>query len=107
MRGDPTSIFLKAASRLPDGATNATADEIETKRFIGEIVATDHSRNLVLLKADPVEGFPFYPISIPADDLNLRTGETVIAIGKVYDEKKPALSVGIVSALGRDVSENL
>jgi len=63
LRGDPSSIFLKAASRLPE--------------------------------------FPFYPISIPADDLMLRTGETVIAVGKVYDEKKPALSVGIVSALGR------
>lgn len=97
LRGDPSSIFLKAASRAADGES----DEIETKRFIAEIVATDHSRNLVLLKADPVEGFPFYPISIPEDELNLRTGETVIAVGKVYDERKPALSVGIVSALGR------
>ena len=101
LRGDPSSIFLKAASRLPDGGTGAKSDEIKTKRFIAQIVATDHSRNLVLLKADPVEEFPFYPISIPADDLMLRTGETVIAVGKVYDEKKPALSVGIVSALGR------
>ena len=101
LRDEPSSIFLKAASHLPEGATGAESDEVKTKRFIAQIVATDHSRNLVLLKADPIEGFPFYPISIPTDDLGLRTGETVIAVGKVYDEKKPSLSVGIVSALGR------
>jgi len=101
LRGDPSSIFLKAASRSAAGVTASASDKIEVKRFIAEIVATDHSRNLVLLKADPVEEFPFYPITVPADDLNLRTGETVVAVGKVYDERKPALSVGIVSALGR------
>ena len=101
LRDEPSSIFLKAASRWAVGATAATSEEVETRRFIAEIVATDHSRNLVLLRADPIEGFPFYPISIPEDDLDLRTGETVVAVGKVYDEKKPSLSVGIVSALGR------
>lgn len=101
LRGDPSSIFLKAATRSEENATNGASDEIESRRFIAEKVATDHSRNLVLLRTEPVEGFPFYPIPIPSEELNLRTGETVIAVGKVYDEKKPSLSVGIVSALGR------
>jgi len=101
LRGDPSSIFLKAVSHSADEATSAAGDEAKTKRFIAEIVATDHSRNLVLLKADPIDGFPFYPISISEENLDLRTGETVIAVGKVYDEVKPSLSVGIVSALGR------
>ncbi len=101
LRGDPSSIFLKAAARANDEDNDAATKEAKTKRFIAEIVATDHSRNLVLLKAEPTKSFPFYPVSIPEEDLDLRTGETVIAVGKVYDERKPSLSVGIISALGR------
>ena len=98
LRGEPSSIFIKAASAPTD---EDPPSKIETRRFIAQVVATDYSRNLVLLRTDPVEDFPFYPIRIPSDELTLRTGETVIAVGKVYDETRPGLSVGIVSALGR------
>ncbi len=107
LRGTPSSIFLKTVAPPTSAASanvlpsNTVASETETRRFIASIVATDHSRNLVLLQAEPDTRFPFHPISMPPAEQIIRTGQTVIAVGKVYDEKKPGLSVGIVSALGR------
>ena len=97
LRGDPSSVFIKAAPRQQQDATDQV---IETRRFIATIVATDHSRNLVLLKTEPDDSFPFYPVQI-AQQTGLKVGQTVIAVGKVYDERQANLSVGIISAFGR------
>ena len=98
LRDQPSSIFIKAASKpVADGANL----ELTTRRFIAQVVATDHSRNLMLLKTEADDSFPFFPISLNADNVNVRPGETVIAVGKIYDDRVPNLSVGIVSALGR------
>ena len=100
LRGDPSSIFIKAAPRSPTDATDAAALGIKTRRFIATIVATDHSRNLVLLRTEPDDSFPFYPVQT-AQRTRLKVGQTVIAVGKVYDQNQANLSVGIISAFGR------
>lgn len=79
----PSSILVT----LPDGS-----------RTPARLVATDHSRMLVLLKVDVDESLPV-PQVAPADAH--RVGRWAIALGRTFDASAPNLSLGIVSALGR------
>ncbi len=83
VRGNPTSILLVT----PDG-----------RRVVAEVVARDHSRQFVLLRAnedtgaDPVEFVEVQPT----------VGQSVIAVGRHSDGQSPAVSTGILSATGRN-----
>jgi len=79
----PTSILV----RLPDDTLKPA-----------ELVATDHSRMLVLLKIDVDEPLPLPEIA-PLGEI--RVGQWAIAVGRTFDVKRPNMAVGIVSALGR------
>ncbi len=72
---------------LPDGS-----------RAPARIVATDHSRMLVLLKVDVQEKLPV-PEVVPQDQLQV--GQWAIAVGRTFDSSHPNMSVGIISALNR------
>lgn len=63
-----------------------------------ELVAKDHSRMLVLLKAQGVSNLPV-PELVPVDEFHV--GQWAIAVGKSFLANRPNISVGIVSALGR------
>ena len=86
---NPASIL----TTLPDG-TKASA----------EIVGRDKSRKIVLLKIDsdvefsPVEG---------VDVSKLQIGQTLIAIGRVFDANEPNVSTGILSAKNRVWSKTI
>lgn len=67
-------------------------------RLPAEVVATDHSRLLVLLKIDA--GRPL-PVPEAVEEAEIRVGWWSIAVGKGFDIEQPNLSVGIVSALDR------
>ena len=79
----PTAIF----ARLADGT-----------RVAAEIVSRDTSRNLVLLKIDSSVRLRV-PKSIARSQL--RVGQTAIAVGKAYQQDRPNVSTGIVSATQR------
>lgn len=63
-----------------------------------ELVAKDHSRKLVLLKAQGVSG-----LAVPemAAEDEIQVGEWAIAVGRTFQSQRPNISVGIVSARGR------
>jgi len=63
-----------------------------------ELVAKDHSRMLVLLKARGVSGLAV-PKLAPADEI--RVGEWAIAVGRTFRAERPNIAVGIVSAVDR------
>lgn len=63
-----------------------------------ELVAKDHSRMLVLLKAQGVSGLAV-PETVPVEEM--RPGQWAIAVGRSFRADRPNISVGIVSALGR------
>ncbi|WP_437204514.1 PDZ domain-containing protein [Planctomicrobium sp. SH664] len=67
------------------------------RRFAAQLVASDNSRMLTLLKIDAGDLTPIE--AVPAAEI--RVGQRAIALGRVFDEKFPNLSVGIVSALQR------
>lgn len=79
---DPAAIFIQTAGgqRLP-----------------ARLVARDHLRKLVLLKCDELTVKP------PrwSDERWPQVGEWSIALGRLYPTEIPAISVGIVSAVGR------
>lgn len=79
----PTSILV----RLADGA-----------RKPAKLVATDHSRMLVLLKIDVEKPLAVCEI-VPADEM--RVGQWAIAVGRAFDAERPSMAVGILSALDR------
>lgn len=63
-----------------------------------ELVAKDHSRMIVLLKAQGVSGLKV-PEFVPVDEI--RVGQWAIAVGRSFRADRPNISVGIVSALNR------
>jgi len=70
------------------------------ERFLGKVVATDHSRLLTLLKINAT-GLPV-PAAVPATEVQI--GQTAIALGRTLDpnpDHSPSVSVGIVSATHR------
>lgn len=68
------------------------------KQVPAELVATDHSRMVVLLKIAGVDDLPV-PTMAPADEI--RPGQWAIAVGRTYRADHTNVSVGIVSAVDR------
>ncbi len=81
--GKPASILV----RLPGG-----------QRKPARLVATDHSRMLVLLKIDADKPLPTCQI-VPRGEM--RVGQWTIAVGRTFDSPRPNMAVGILSALDR------
>ena len=77
--------------RLADGTTQNAV-----------IVARSPEVDLALIKIEPAAPLPTMPLGTAAD---LMVGETVLAIGNAYGYEH-TVSVGIVSAIKRDVSLN-
>jgi S1-C subfamily serine protease len=73
------------------------AEDITGKRTNVEVVATDHLRRLVLLKAKEGKWTPVRP----ASSQSTRIGQWSIALGRFYAAESSNVSVGIVSALHR------
>lgn len=90
LRHDPSNIFVRAI----------TTQSEQPKRFVVELLATDYSRNLCLLKADLPPGVELLP-AIAAVKSSLQVGATSIALGKVHDPTAASISVGILSATDR------
>jgi serine protease Do len=79
----PTSILV----RLPGG-----------ERKPAKLVATDHSRMLVLLKIDAGKELPTCEI---APQREMRVGQWTIAVGRTFETEQPNMAVGILSGLDR------
>ncbi len=77
--------------RLSDGTT-----------LSARVVARDTEHDLALLKINPPKPLPVMPLGTAKD---LQVGETVVAIGNAYGYDH-TVTVGVVSAVGRDVSLN-
>ncbi|MEX2026088.1 MAG: PDZ domain-containing protein, partial [Pirellulaceae bacterium] len=68
------------------------------KRASADILATDHSRLLVLLKAHDVNDLPV-PEIVPL--AGIQVGQWAIAVGRAFRADVPNVSVGIISATSR------
>jgi serine protease Do len=81
--------------RQPASILIALPDE---NRIPARIVARDHSRMLVLLKANVTQPLPVPVAVLPAE---LAVGQWTIAVGRTLSLQDPNLSVGVLSAANR------
>ena len=79
----PASILV----RLPDGT-----------RKPAKLVARDHNCQIVLLKIEPD-----HPLPVPetAPQSEMRVGQWCVAVGRTFEESRPNMAVGVLSAVGR------
>ncbi len=67
------------------------------KPLVAKIVATDHSKMLTLLKVDATDLTP----AQAAPKSSIKVGQWSLAMGRTFDNDRPSISVGIVSAKNR------
>ncbi|WP_298778668.1 trypsin-like peptidase domain-containing protein [uncultured Polaribacter sp.] len=84
-----------------------SANEIEItlnnkKKYKAELIGTDKSNDIALLKIDADIDLPYVPF---ADSNNVKVGEWVLAVGNPYNLTS-TVTAGIVSAKGRDLEGN-
>jgi S1-C subfamily serine protease len=68
--------------------------------YVAEVVATDQTRMLTLLRLKGAQGLP---VPTAAKKADLKIGQTAVAVGRTLTgiDQAPSFSVGIVSALNR------
>lgn len=103
--GPTTGLALSADGYLVSSAFNFVRKPssiivtlADGNRLPAQLVATDHSRMLVLLKVDSEQPLP---VAEASPEKEVRVGWWAIALGRAFDVSKVNISVGIVSAVDR------
>jgi serine protease Do len=105
--GPTTGVAVSSDGYIISSAFNFVQKPAETlvelddkTRLPAKIVATDHSRMLVLLKVKlPVGRRLTVPTATPKSEMVV--GQWSLALGRTFESSKPSMSVGIISALNR------
>ena len=105
--GPTTGLAVSADGYIVSSAFNFVQKPAQTliqlddsTRLPAKLVATDHSRMLVLLKVKMPPG-KYLTVPVAAPKAEMAVGQWSIAMGRTYDGPKPSLSIGIISALNR------
>ncbi|HEV3343751.1 MAG TPA: PDZ domain-containing protein [Pirellulales bacterium] len=94
----PDGYIVSSAFNFVQKPSSTIVTLADGTRLPAQLVATDRSRMLVLLKIEPGRVLPV-PEAAPENEV--RVGWWSIAIGRAFDPARPNVSVGIVSAVGR------
>jgi serine protease Do len=89
---------ISSASAFVDKPSSIVVQLPSGRRMIAKLVATDHSRKLVLLKIDVEKKLPV-PVAAPRD--SMQVGQWAVAVGRTFPGPNPNMSVGVLSATGR------
>jgi serine protease Do len=93
----PDGYIVSSAFNFVQQPTSILVTFANGKQSPAELVATDHSRMLVLLKA-PATDLPVPALAPPSET---RPGQWAIALGRTFRADRPNVSVGIISAVNR------
>jgi S1-C subfamily serine protease len=95
--------YILTNAHVVDGAKEAGVRFTEESSLVeAEIVGTDLSTDLAVLKIDPDDAPKLTPLKL-GDSTKLRVGDPVIAIGNPFGYDR-TVTTGIVSALQRQIS---
>jgi serine protease Do len=94
----PDGYIVSSAFNFVQQPSSIIVTFASGKQAPAELVATDHSRMLVLLK---VSGANDLPVPTLAPAAEIRPGHWAIAVGRTFRADRTNVSVGIVSAVGR------
>ena len=105
--GPTTGLVVSADGYIASSAFNFVQKPAQIlvhlddgSRLPATLVATDHSRMIVLLKVSLPSGKEL-PVPVAAPEGEIRVGQWSIAVGRTYESSKPSVSVGIISAVRR------
>ncbi len=105
--GPTTGLVVSADGYIASSAFNFVQKPAQIlvhlddgSRLPATLVATDHSRMIVLLKVSLPAGKEL-PVPVAAPEGEISVGQWSIAIGRTYESSKPSVSVGIISAVRR------
>lgn len=95
--------YVITNQHVVSGATDIVVTLMDGRQLDAELVAADEATDLAFLRVDGED----LPVATLGDSDNLLIGEWVIAIGNPYGyllaDRNPSVTVGVISALGRDV----
>jgi S1-C subfamily serine protease len=95
--------YILTNAHVVDGAKEAGVRFTEESSLVeAEIIGTDLSTDLAVLKIDPDDAPKLIPLKL-GDSTKLRVGDPVIAIGNPFGYDR-TVTTGIVSALQRQIS---
>ncbi len=95
---DPSGYIVSSAFAFANRPASILVRLADGTRKPAELVATDHSRMLVLLKVETDQPLPVPEI---APENEIRVGQWAIAVGRAFAPDTPNMTVGIVSARSR------
>jgi len=95
---DPAGYIVSSAFNFVHKPASILVRLADGVRKPAKLVATDHSRMLVLLKIDAAKPLP---VCESAPWQQMRVGQWAIAVGRTFDSDRPNMAVGILSALDR------
>ncbi len=105
--GPTTGLVVSADGYIASSAFNFIQKPAQILVHLGDgtrlpatLVATDHSRMIVLLKVSLPAGKEL-PVPTAAPEGEITVGQWSIAVGRTYESAKPSVSVGIISAVRR------
>jgi serine protease Do len=94
----PDGYILSSAFNFAQQPASILVIFASGKQAPAELVATDHNRMVVLLKAAGVSDLP---VPTMAPDAEIRPGQWSVAVGRTFRADRINVTVGIVSALNR------
>ncbi len=95
---DPRGYIISSAFNFVNKPASILVRLADGQRKSAKLVATDHSRMLVLLKIEADKPLPVCEI---APQREMRVGQWAIAVGRTFESERPNMAVGILSAVDR------
>ncbi len=95
---DPAGYIVSSAFSFGQNPAGIVAVLPSGKQVAAKLVATDHSRRLVLLHVNSPEPL-VVPAAVAVDEV--QPGWWAIAVGRAFEPDQPNVSIGIVSAVDR------
>ena len=95
---DPDGYIVSSAFNFVNKPASILVRLADGSRKPAKLVATDHSRMLVLLKIDVDKPLPACEVAPRSE---MRVGQWAIAVGRTFESDRPNMAVGILSALDR------
>ena len=90
--------IISSAAAFADKPTSILVQLPSGRRTTAKLLATDHSRKLVLLKVEATEKL-IVPEAAPRE--SMQVGQWAVAVGRTFPGPNPNMSVGVLSATQR------
>ena len=93
--------YIVTNNHVIENSTNLEVTLNDNRTFKAELVGTDPSTDIALLKIDGNDDFPFIPFG---DSNNAKIGEWVLAVGNPFNLTS-TVTAGIISAKARNLNQ--